>query len=623
MPIRLLSEDIASQIAAGEVVERPASVVKELLENALDAGAKTITVDVEGAGRALIRVADDGLGIPAAEVELAFARHATSKIESAADLFSVGTLGFRGEALASIASVSRTSLITRHADEADGAQLKFEGSNLISRGLIGAPRGTVITVENLFFNVSARLKFLKSETAERGHITALVTRYALAYSSVRFRLNFDNRNVFQSSGNGDLRETLVAVYGVDVARQLLEIIPPDAPDPAPEPLPENDDEWPLALRERRPNFPISNLQVSGFISPPALNRSNRKEITFFVNGRWVQDIRLSAAVMQAYHTMLMVSRYPIALIMLTVPAAEVDVNVHPAKAEVRFRKSDEAFSVVERAVRRTLIHRAPVPQIEPAHWSTEPTAFSSQPIFTNIPPRFDADSVPPSQVPTSNFQLPTPDYSTTRPPDSPTAGAQPPLPSTHVPLLRVIGQIGAAYIVAEGPDGLYLIDQHAAHERVLYEAFSLQRAAAQIVSQALLDPVAVEVPPAAAALLHGQIETLNHLGFSIEPFGGNAFLVRSLPTVLGQIDPARAVRVVIEDFEEDETVLAAEVEARLIARVCKRAAVKAGQVLSPAEQLELVRRLESCQSPRTCPHGRPTMIHLSVELLEKQFGRKG
>ncbi len=197
------------------------------------------------------------------------------------------------------------------------------------------------------------------------------------------------------------------------------------------------------------------------------------------------------------------------------------------------------------------------------------------------------------------------------------------MPATNVPLLRVIGQIGAAYVVAEGPDGLYLIDQHAAHERVLYEAFSLQRAAAQVVSQALLDPVAVEVPPHAAELLHAQIETLNRIGFSVEPFGGNTFLVRSLPTVLGQIDPARAVRVVVEDFEEDETVLAAEVEARLIARVCKRAAVKAGQVLSTAEQTELVRRLEACQSPRTCPHGRPTMIHLSVEMLEKQFGRKG
>jgi DNA mismatch repair protein MutL len=620
MPIRLLSEDIASQIAAGEVVERPASVVKELTENALDAGAKTIIVDIEGAGRASIRVSDDGGGIPAAEVELAFARHATSKIESADDLFSVGTLGFRGEALASIASVSRTSMITRAANESDGTQIKFEGSNLISRSLIGAPRGTVVSVENLFFNTPARLKFLKSETAERGHIVTLVTRYAMAYPWVRFRLNVDNRNLFQSSGNGDLREVLVAVYGVEAAKQLLEIMRPDDPEPPPQPLPE-DDEWPLALHERRSNLqsPTSNFHISGFISPPALNRSNRKEITFFVNGRWVQDIRLSAAVMQAYHTMLMVGRYPIALVMLTVPAADVEVNVHPTKAEVRFRSTDAAFSAVERSVRRTLIYRAPVPQIEPAHWSTEPAVFNPQPIFTNIPPRFDADSIPP-QPPTSNFQSPTSDPSSPLPPASST---QPPLPSTHVPLLRVIGQIGAAYVVAEGPDGLYLIDQHAAHERVLYEAFSLQRAAAQIVSQALLDPVAVEVPPAAAALLASQIDTLNHLGFSIEPFGSNTFLVRSLPTVLGQIDPARAVRVVVEEFEEDETVLAAEVEARLIARVCKRAAVRAGQVLSPAEQVELIRRLESCQSPRTCPHGRPTMIHLSVDLLEKQFGRRG
>lgn len=622
MPIRLLSEEIASQIAAGEVVERPASVVKELIENALDAGAKTIGVDIEGGGRALIRVADDGAGIPAADVELAFARHATSKITAASDLFSVGTLGFRGEALAAIASVSRTGMVTRAAGEPDGAQLKMEGGAVVSRGLIGAPQGTVVSVENLFFNVPARLKFLKSEVSERGHILNLVTRYALAYPSIRFKLNVDNRAVFQSSGNGDLREALTAVYGIEIAKQLIEIASATNAGPPPsEPEPDSEDEWPHTARER----PQASIVVTGFISPPSLNRSNRKEITIFVNGRWVLDIRLSAAVMQAYHTMLMVGRYPIALIMMTVPPADVDVNVHPTKAEVRFRKGDEAFSAVERAVRRTLIHRAPVPQIEPAHWSSvgrgqeaggssQRVVGRGQSIFTDIPTRFDVGSAP------SNFQTSSPSStSSLNSPDTP----QPPLPATNVPLLRVIGQIGAAYVVAEGPDGLYLIDQHAAHERVLYEAFSLQRAAAQVVSQALLDPVAVEVPPHAAELLYAQIETLSRIGFSVEPFGGNTFLVRSLPTVLGQIDPVRAVRVVVEDFEEDETALAAEAEARLIARVCKRAAVKAGQVLSTAEQTELVRRLEACQSPRTCPHGRPTMIHLSVEMLEKQFGRRG
>lgn len=641
MPIRLLSEEIASQIAAGEVVERPASVVKELLENALDAHAKTITVEIEGGGRNLIRVADDGQGIPASEIELAFARHATSKITSAQDLFSVETLGFRGEALASISSVSKTSLVSRAAGERDGVHIRWEGTIWLGSTPMGAPQGTVVTVENLFFNVPARLKFLKSETSERNHISTLVTRYALAYPRVRFRLSFDNRTTFQSSGNGDLREVLTQVYGLDIARQLIELdvaSPLPFPDPEPAPPPEDEtDEWPNVLRER----PVDPISVVGYISPPNLNRSNRKEITLFVNGRWVQDIRLSTAVMQAYHTMLMVGRYPIALIQITLPTADVDVNVHPTKAEVRFRKTDLVFSAVERAVRRTLVKRAPVPQIEPTHWTLGSVGNpnwnesllspSPQTPFSNVPPRFDMGSTPvPYHTPTATDAAPIPSPNIqpdlefpSAPASAAASAAQPPLPSANVPLLRVIGQIGAAYIVAEGPDGLYLIDQHAAHERVLYEAFSLQRAAADVISQSLLDPVAVEVPANAAALLANQVETLNRIGFSIEPFGGNTFLIRSLPSVLGKVDPARAVRVVVEDFEEDETPLASQVEARLIARVCKRAAVKAGQVLTPSEQVELVRRLEACQSPRTCPHGRPTMIHLSVDTLEKQFGRRG
>jgi len=609
MPIRLLSESVASQIAAGEVVERPASVVKELIENALDAGARSVTVTIEGAGRHLIRVADDGSGILADEVELAFARHATSKLTVAEDLFHVQTLGFRGEALASIASVSRMQVMTRAAPEATGIQLRLEGGQIVQRATVGAPQGTVISVENLFYNVPARLKFLKSETAERTQIATLVARYAIAYPAVRFKLVVDNRATFQSAGNGDVREVLVAVYGVEVAKQLIELN--SAYEPPVNAPPPSDEEDELVLREPRG----TTMRVTGFISPPAINRSNRKDITLFVNGRWVQDIRLSTAVLQAYHTMLMVGRFPLAVIVLTLPPEDVDVNVHPTKAEVRFRNGDAAFTAVERAVRRALTERSPVPQIAPRQWVTGeddqrfPSRWSPDWGLVNAPLTMRHDvsplSVPPGSSPPS------------------TEPAQPPLPTPEVPLLRVIGQVGAAYIVAEGPDGLYLIDQHAAHERVLYEAFSLQRAAAQIVSQALLEPVAVEVTPAAALLLESQMETLQRIGFTVEPFGGNMFLVRSLPTVLGEVDPARAVRVVIEDFEEDETVLAAEVEARLIARVCKRAAVKAGQVLTVTEQVELVRRLEQCISPRTCPHGRPTMIHLSVDVLEKQFGRKG
>jgi DNA mismatch repair protein MutL len=561
-----------------------------------------------------MRVADDGAGIPAEEVELAFARHATSKLSSADDLFHVQTLGFRGEALASIASVSRLTMMTRAAAESTGTQIRLEGGAILQRTSIGAPQGTVVSVENLFYNVPARLKFLKSETAERSHISALISRYAIAYASVRFKLVFDSRTAFQSSGSGDVREVLVSVFGVEIAKQLIELgsayEPPASPPPA-----EEDETDDLALRDRSPAYASrSTIKVSGFISPPSLNRSNRKDITLFVNGRWVQDVRLSAAVLQAYHTMLMVGRYPIAVVMVMLAPEEVDVNVHPTKAEVRFRNYDGAFTAVERAIRKTLTERAPVPHLEARHWDV--TAGVDD---RHAPSRWSPDWGLRGQIETSRVET-----SQGAPPQQPDAqNAQTPLPTDQVPLLRVIGQVGAAYIVAEGPDGLYLIDQHAAHERVLYETFSLQRAAAHIVSQALLEPVAVEVPPDAAVLLQSQIVTLNQIGFSIEPFGGNTFLVRSLPTVLGNVDPARAVRVVVEDFEEDETVLAAEVEAKLIARVCKRAAVKAGQVLSVAEQTELVQRLEQCLSPRTCPHGRPTMIHLSVEALERQFGRKG
>jgi len=622
MPIRVLPETIASQIAAGEVVERPASVVKELVENALDAGAHNITVHVEGGGRALLRVADDGAGIPSAEVELAFARHATSKLQTAEDLNHVQTLGFRGEALASIASVSRVALVTRSPAEPAGVQARLEGGLLVQQTPIGAPQGTVISVENLFYNVPARLKFLKSETAERSHISALVSRYAIAYPGVRFKLVLDNRTHFQSSGSGDVREVLGAVYGVDVARQMIELGSVyDAPQTFAAIPPDDDDA--LLLHDRAARDAIV---VSGFISPPALNRSNRKEISLFVNGRWVQDIRLSTAVLQAYHTMLMVGRYPIAVVLLNLPPEDVDVNVHPAKAEVRFRYADAAFSAVERAVRKTLTANAPIPHFAPRQWSLGGDERVNQPSFTTDWGAFGAAGAPPSATPgtpppAAGAALQPPTLSAEM--AAPAPAGQQPLPASDVPLLRVIGQVGAAYIVAEGPDGLYLVDQHAAHERVLYEAYRLQRAAAQIVSQALLEPVAVEVAPGAAALLEGQMEALQRIGFSLEPFGGNTFIVRSLPTILGPVDPVRAVRVVVEDFEEDETLLAAEVESRLIARVCKRAAVKAGQVLSPAEQVELIRQLEKCVSPRTCPHGRPTMIHLSVDAVERQFGRKG
>jgi DNA mismatch repair protein MutL len=450
-----------------------------------------------------------------------------------------------------------------------GGQLRLEGGVAGEVQPVGVPVGTAARVENLFFNIPARLKFLKSDLTERRAIDDLVTRYALAYPQVRFHLQQENHPSLQTSGNGNRREILAALYGVEVAQQLLEVLA---------------------------DYDV--VRINGYISPISLTRSNRREITFFVNGRWVHDAALTTALVQAYHTQLMVGRYPLAVLFLDLPPEMVDVNVHPAKAEVRFRDRDSVFSGVQRAVRRALLAYTPVPGLE-AELLTPP----------QIP------SFPPSQ-PSS---APAPFLPITPPPQ---------LPASPTPLLRLVGQIASTYLVAEGPDGLYLIDQHAAHERVLFEKLMMQHAGGEegenkIPTQSLLQPATVELPPAGARLLANQLPILARLGFQVEPFGPTTFLVRAIPALLSGADPVAALRVIVEDFEEDETPLQAELEARLIARVCKRAAVKAGQTLSPAEQHALLDGLESCSSPRTCPHGRPTMIHLSVDLLERQFGRRG
>jgi DNA mismatch repair protein MutL len=573
MVIRILPPEIASQIAAGEVVERPASVVKELLENSLDAGARELSITVKGAGRQSIEVADDGFGIPADELSLAVSRHATSKLHSAEDLFRISSLGFRGEALASIGSVSRLTITSRSDKSQTGGRIRVEGGQVEKVQPVGAPQGTVVRVEELFFNVPARLKFLKTDITERRHIDDLVTRYALAYPMVRFRLLQEGREALRTSGNGNHREVLAALYGVDIARQMLEVV-----------------------------ADYEEIRVNGFISPITLTRSNRREITFFVNGRWIQDAALASALMQAYHTMLMVGRYPLAALFLDIPPEMVDVNVHPAKAEVRFRDKDQVFSGVQRAVRRALLAYTPVPELsEHLDWAQQrETGSRFNPL--NWDPSSAGEREAGSKAETT---------------------LQPSTPLQGVPLLRLVGQVASAYLVAEGPDGLYLVDQHAAHERVLFERFMAQRGRTANPSQALLEPVPVDFSPAGARLLNEQLPTLRQLGFEVEDFGSSTFLVRAIPALLAGSDPREALRVLVEEFEEDETPLGNEIEAKVIARVCKRAAVKAGHNLSTEEQKALLRDLEACQSPRTCPHGRPTMIHLSVDLLERQFGRKG
>jgi len=589
MPIRLLSSEVASQIAAGEVIERPASVVKELLENSLDAGARSITITIEEVGKKLIEVVDDGSGIPSAELELAVARHATSKLIRSDELFSISTLGFRGEALASIGSVSRMTITSRVQNEQEGARLRVEGGTASKLTKVGTTVGTTVRVEDLFYNVPARLKFLKSDVTERRAIDVLVTRYALAYPDRRFKLSDGKNIVLQTSGDGDRRTILAALYGVDVAKQMLEIISEE-----------------------------EGSRLTGFISPTSLTRSNRREITFFINGRWVHDVSLSTALLQAYHTLLMVGRYPLTALFLEIPPGEVDVNVHPAKAEVRFRNQDKVFSFVQRSSRKTLLAYSPVPNVAPSLWGTTRTVPSEQPRRAGLDWAIGHDQ----QLPVSSDQLSvSSDQLSVSSQESSIANRQSEIAS--IPLLRLIGQIGATYLVAEGPDGLYLVDQHAAHERVLFEKLMAQHAMKNIPSQSLLTPAVVTLPPQSSSLLITQLPLLQHFGFDVEEFGPNTFQVRAMPALFLGSDSSAALRALVEDFEEDESPLQNEIEAKLAARVCKRMAVKAGQALSSEEQRALLHDLEACDSPRTCPHGRPTMIHLSVDMLERQFGRRG
>lgn len=565
--IEVLPETVASAIAAGEVIERPASVIKELIENALDAEATRIDIEVEGAGTARMEVRDDGSGIMADDVLLAVERYATSKLRTSDDLFNIKTLGFRGEALSSIAAVSRLDLVTRSQEETKGTRLKVEAGEILESKSVGAAHGTSIIVRDLFFNVPARRKFIKSPRTERQRINQLVQRFALANSKVAFRLMQEGREVFESSGSGDERELLAKVFNLETARAMIGI----------------------------PSSSAASFDIRGFVSPPQINRSNRQGITFFVNGRWIHDTSLSAAVVQAYHTLLMVGRYPIAVIFIELPPDQVDVNVHPTKAEIRFREPQQVFSLLQRAVRASLLGQAAPPQVSlQQDWRSKNSEHSFDWQFA------DQANVEQRILPISAHKEGSED---------------------GVPLLRSVGQVSRAYLVAEGPDGIYLIDQHAAHERILFELYMDELDTDRLESQALLEPLTIEFSPEETELLHEHIEQLQLLGFSLEEFGGRSYRLRTIPSIFTGKDPEEALRAVVEDFEEDEAPLASRREALLAARICKRLAIKAGQLLSLEEQRELIRALEQCSVPRTCPHGRPTMIHLPVATLARQFGR--
>jgi DNA mismatch repair protein MutL len=577
VPIRVLTPQEAARIAAGEVIERPASVVKELIENALDAGATAITVETRQGGIALLRVTDDGCGIPPDELRIAFERHATSKLQSEAQVWRIETLGFRGEALPSIAAAGDVELASRPADLNVAGRIVLRDGEIEHQGSAGTPPGTTITVQKLFHRQPARLKFLRSPASEGAQIASVLSHYALAYPEVRFALRSDGRVALQTPGNGDLRDAAAAVYGVELAADLL----------------------PIDTEAQ------GSIEVRGLIGSPAVSRANRNYISLFVNRRWIRNRSLTYAVVEAYQGMMPNGRFPVAIIEIRLPPDEVDVNVHPTKAEVRFRDERAVFAALQRAVRRTLSYRSPVPDFEARGSVFDVRAPDAQ-----------------AAAPMSHRSLAA--VSPARRSEERTTGVEhaksAPLIET-LPLLRPVGQVANTYIIAEGPEGMYMIDQHAAHERVLYERFLTQRREGVHDVQPLLQPQPIELTARQRALLDNFGDELATAGLAVEPFGDGAFLVRAVPPALASKDVARAVGELLDLLGREDSP-AEEPAHRVAASLACHGSVRAGQTMSGDEQRELLRLLESSEHPRTCPHGRPTMIHVTSDALARQFRRR-
>jgi len=589
--IRVLAPEVAARIAAGEVIERPVSVVRELLDNAIDAGARRIAVEVEDGGIGLIRVTDDGRGIVPDQVEIAFERHATSKIGSLGDLGSVRTLGFRGEALPSIAAAADVELVTRAASEPVGVAVTLVDARVARRAAKPAPVGTSFAVRELFARLPARRKFLGSGAAETRQVTLLVSHYALAYPGIAFALVANGRRALTTAGDGDLRHAFAAVYGAEAGAGMLAV--------------EHEED---------------SVRVTGLAGPPALNRGNRAAISVFVNGRWVQSRPLTFAIVDAYQSQLPLGRHPMAALRVDLPSSEVDVNVHPAKAEVRFRDERAVARAVRHAVGRALEGARPVAwgwESASARDGDAPGMVGSRPVMgATLRQRLEAPAPAALRGPE-----PVQPRLAWAPPEAEAARApSPPMTQREVlPLLRVVGQMNATYLVCEGPDGMYLLDQHAAHERVNYDRI-VRRERRDGASQPLLEPVLAELDAVLAGVLAENLAHLDALGLAVEPFGDGACLVRAVPAGIGGGDVAAALRALLEQIAQERRV--ADPFGKAAATVACHASVRAGMALSMEEMRRLVEDLERTPNPRTCPHGRPTLIHLGTEAIERQFGRR-
>jgi DNA mismatch repair protein MutL len=585
--IKVLDEATANLIAAGEVVERPAAVVKELVENALDAGAKQVRISISGSGLASISVADDGLGMSPQEARLAILRHATSKIDSAADLVSIRTLGFRGEALPSIASVSRMRITTRRAEDLAGTELVLHAGKIVSDSVTGCPHGTEIRVEELFYNTPARLKFLKSETAESAKITEIVQRLALAWPEVSFSYRVNGREQLVTAGNGEYGDVLAAVLGRALSRQFLPL------------------SWQGTL-----------VSLHGFLSRPALARANRNLQYFYINRRPVRSPLLSDALLTGYLTLLPRNRFPAAVIFLETDPAEVDVNVHPAKQEVRFSHAQEIYRQFLSGVRQALR------QAESAEHSR--LTQTRDPVY-----RQDAGS-PPSALspPASVYERPRQEtiyrlWETASVEKSAETPGDLTFPCSHENIfagLIPIGQLAATYLLAQSAAGdLYLVDQHAAHERVLYNSFAGEIQEGRLAVQEVV-PQTFELDPRSAAALSSALKIFAGVGLSFDPFGHNTFILRTVPLFLSHSLTGEDIMALVQAASENSE--ATELLGEVLKVMACKAAIKAGQPLSREEMAGLINVLAKTSQPFTCPHGRPTVITLSAAELDSRFRRR-
>lgn len=573
MTIHLLTDETIGKIAAGEVVERPASVVKELLENAIDAGARHIAVKIAAGGSELIEIVDDGCGMAPADLKLAVQRHATSKLTSFADLDRLASLGFRGEALPSIAAVSDFSIKTRPSASAVGSAIDVHYGEAEPLRQLATASGTRVTVADLFGNVPARRKFLRQQGTEAAYVGRIVAAYAAAYPEIQVALTVDERRAFITDGGSDLIGAAIGAFGAEVGQAALLLQPLDE------------------------SAAVPGVEVDGWISAPEITRAHRQQMMFFVNGRWVQNRALSFALEEAYHSLIMVGRHPVCVVRIRLDPAAVDVNVHPTKAEVKFVDERAVCRAVQRAAHAALLG-VPHDSLPDVRWDAGPAA-RQQTIM--LPPR------PPARM----------DEADESSPDAPPVAAMHP---SGIPLLRVLGQVAATYIIAEGPEGMYLIDQHAAHERVMYEKILGQMQAKMVDRQPLLDPLIVELTADELAVVERSAAELAEVGFEIERFGDAAVAVRAVPAIMRRVDITERLRLILRELAEGGAGTS-WLDSVAISTAC-HSSIRAGQQLSMVEMRELVAELERTSQPRACGHGRPTMLHMSQTEMERQFSRR-